>query len=59
MANTKAGSGKFVFLDRDGVINVERGDYTCTIEEWEWAPGALEGIKKLTWWKGRKSGRND
>ena len=38
----------FVFLDRDGVINVERGDYTKTIEEWKWAPGALEGIKRLT-----------
>jgi len=38
----------FVLLDRDGVINVERGDYTKTIEEWKWAPGALEGIKRLT-----------
>jgi len=38
----------FVFLDRDGVINVERGDFVRSIEEWEWAPHALEGIKKLT-----------
>ncbi len=38
----------FVFLDRDGVINVERGDYTKNIEELRWAPGALEGIKTLT-----------
>ncbi len=38
----------FVFLDRDGVINVEIGDFIRTIEEWEWAPCALEGIKKLT-----------
>jgi len=38
----------FVFLDRDGVINVERGDYTKSVEEWEWAPGALEGIKRFT-----------
>jgi len=39
---------RFVFLDRDGVINVERGDYTTTVDEWRWAPGALEGIKRLT-----------
>ena len=47
MAHKKDGIEKFVLLDRDGVINVERGDYTCTIDEWEWAPYALEGIKKL------------
>ena len=39
---------RFVFLDRDGVINVERGDYTITIDQWEWAPGAIEGVKLLT-----------
>lgn len=39
---------KFVFLDRDGVINVERGEYTMTVGQWEWAPDAFEGIKKLT-----------
>ena len=38
---------RFVFLDRDGVINRERGDYTTTIEEWEWASGALEGLRML------------
>ena len=38
---------RYVLLDRDGVINVERGDYTTTREEWEWAPGALEGLKLL------------
>jgi D-glycero-D-manno-heptose 1,7-bisphosphate phosphatase len=38
---------KFVFLDRDGVINVERGDYTTTIEQWEWAEGAFEGLRML------------
>lgn len=37
----------YVFLDRDGVINVERGDYTTTIEQWEWAPGAFEGLRRL------------
>jgi D-glycero-D-manno-heptose 1,7-bisphosphate phosphatase len=35
-------------MDRDGVINVERGEYTTTIDQWEWADGALEGIRKLT-----------
>lgn len=39
---------RYVFLDRDGVINVERGDYTTTIEQWQWAPGAFEGIRLLT-----------
>jgi D-glycero-D-manno-heptose 1,7-bisphosphate phosphatase len=39
---------KFVFLDRDGVINVERGEYTTAIEQWQWAEGALEGIRLLT-----------
>ena len=38
---------RFVFLDRDGVINRERGDFTTTIEEWEWAPGALDGLHML------------
>jgi D-glycero-D-manno-heptose 1,7-bisphosphate phosphatase len=38
----------FIFIDRDGVINVERGDYTTTVEQWEWAGGALEGLKILT-----------
>ena len=38
----------FVFLDRDGVINVERGDYTLSVDKWLWAPGALEGILLLT-----------
>ena len=40
-------TGKYVFLDRDGVINVERGDYTTTIEQWRWASGAFEGIRLL------------
>jgi histidinol-phosphate phosphatase family protein len=34
-------------MDRDGVINVERGDYTTTVDQWVWAPGALEGIRML------------
>jgi len=39
---------RFVFMDRDGVINAERGDYTTTVEQWRWAPGALEGLRMLT-----------
>lgn len=48
MSPTNAQTERYVFLDRDGVINVERGDYTTTIEEWEWAPRALEGIQLFT-----------
>ena len=47
MTEEQTSADHFVFLDRDGVINVERGDYTTSIKEWEWAPGAFEGIKKL------------
>ena len=48
MAESPAKPGRYVFLDRDGVINVERGDYTVSIDEWRWAKGAREGIKMLT-----------
>jgi D-glycero-D-manno-heptose 1,7-bisphosphate phosphatase len=39
---------RFVFMDRDGVINVERGDYTVSAGQWLWAQGALEGLRMLT-----------
>ena len=48
MVNGKKSPRRFVFLDRDGVINVDPNDYTTTIEQWIWAEGALEGIQKLT-----------
>lgn len=35
---------KAIFLDRDGVLNRDPG-YTHTIEEWEWLPGAREGLE--------------
>jgi D-glycero-D-manno-heptose 1,7-bisphosphate phosphatase len=35
-----------VFLDRDGTINVEK-DYLYRIEDFEFTPGAIEGIKLL------------
>ncbi|MBN1293289.1 MAG: HAD family hydrolase [Candidatus Latescibacteria bacterium] len=38
---------RYVFLDRDGVINAERGTYTTSLDEWEWAPGVFEGLRKL------------
>lgn len=37
---------KAVFLDRDGVINVEK-DYVYKIEDFEFLPGVLEGAKIL------------
>jgi len=37
---------KVVFLDRDGTINVDSG-FVCRREDWEWIPGAREGMKKL------------
>ena len=48
MSERNSNPYRFVFLDRDGVINVDTGDYTTTIEEWKWAAGALEGIRILT-----------
>ncbi|MFC1528661.1 D-glycero-alpha-D-manno-heptose-1,7-bisphosphate 7-phosphatase [Candidatus Latescibacterota bacterium] len=48
MMQEKNNPQHFVFLDRDGVINVELGVYTTTIDQWQWIPGALEGIKRLT-----------
>ncbi len=38
-----------VFLDRDGVLNVVlRGDYVRSMAQFEWLPGALEAIARLT-----------
>ena len=47
MAETQTIPDHFVFIDRDGVINLDFGTYTTTIDEWKWAPGAVEGIKML------------
>ncbi|MCL6519947.1 MAG: D-glycero-beta-D-manno-heptose 1,7-bisphosphate 7-phosphatase [Armatimonadetes bacterium] len=38
---------KVVFLDRDGVINKNRDDYVKTVDEFEFLPGALEGLARL------------
>jgi len=40
-------SSKAVFLDRDGVINIDHG-YLYKIEELEWMPGAKEALAYLT-----------
>jgi D-glycero-D-manno-heptose 1,7-bisphosphate phosphatase len=37
-----------VFLDRDGVINRDSPDYIKSWSEFEFLPGSLEAIKKLT-----------
>ena len=36
-----------VFLDRDGVINRERGDYTYLVEDFHILKGVGEGLEKL------------
>ena len=36
-----------MFLDRDGVLNVERGDYTYQVDEFEVMPGVPEALQLL------------
>jgi D-glycero-D-manno-heptose 1,7-bisphosphate phosphatase len=38
---------KAIFLDRDGVINHDPGDYTKSIEEFTVLPTVMEALKKL------------
>ncbi len=33
-----------LFLDRDGVINIDQG-YVAQVEDWQWMPGAIECVK--------------
>ena len=40
-------SRKAAFLDRDGVINFDPGDYTCSLQEFTILDGALAGMKLL------------
>jgi len=35
-----------VFIDRDGVLNEERG-YVCAIDDFRLLPGAVEGLRRL------------
>ena len=39
---------KFVFLDRDGVINRDSSAYIKSWEEFNFLPGSLDGIRQLT-----------
>lgn len=39
-------SSPAVFLDRDGTLNVEK-DYVYRYADWEWVPGAVEGLRRL------------
>lgn len=36
---------KTLFLDRDGVLNRERGDYTCSVEDFEILPDVAPALK--------------
>ncbi|MBK8497754.1 MAG: HAD family hydrolase [Flavobacteriales bacterium] len=36
------------FLDRDGVINRERGEHTWRMEDFEVLPGVIEGLSELS-----------
>lgn len=38
---------KCVFLDRDGVLNRERGDYTYALDDFEVLPGVPEALRLL------------
>ena len=39
---------KFIFLDRDGVINRDSSEYIKTWEEFEFLPGSLGALQRLT-----------
>jgi len=45
---TVAAARGAIFLDRDGVINVNRVDHVKSWKEFEFLPGALESIRRLT-----------
>ncbi|MFK7972684.1 MAG: D-glycero-alpha-D-manno-heptose-1,7-bisphosphate 7-phosphatase [Bacteroidia bacterium] len=36
---------KALILDRDGIINIDRGTYTWRQEDWKWNPGIFELVK--------------
>lgn len=36
-----------IFLDRDGTLNRERGDYVKSWQEYEWLPGALSALAQI------------
>ena len=38
---------KVIFLDRDGVINVEPGHYTFEVDQFKIVDGLFDGLKTL------------
>ena len=38
---------KCVFLDRDGVLNVDRSDYVYRVDDFIIPPGVVEGLQRL------------
>jgi D-glycero-D-manno-heptose 1,7-bisphosphate phosphatase len=38
---------KVIFLDRDGVINLERGEYTFKVDDFVFVDGLFSALKKL------------
>ena len=38
---------KVIFLDRDGVINEERGDYTWRIEDFRFTDNLFEALSRI------------
>lgn len=38
-----------VFVDRDGVLNqrMAPAQYVCSVEQWQWLPGALDALRAL------------
>ncbi len=45
---TTSAKHRAIFVDRDGVINVNRNDYVKSWDEFEYIPGAKEAIKRIT-----------
>ncbi len=45
--NTTSAKNKAVFLDRDGVLNQEMGDYVCKLEDFHVLEQNIEPLKKL------------
>jgi len=37
-----------IILDRDGVINAETGYYVKSVDEWQFLPGSIEAIARLS-----------
>ncbi|MFC6999071.1 D-glycero-alpha-D-manno-heptose-1,7-bisphosphate 7-phosphatase [Rufibacter roseus] len=45
--NIQLPKNKAIFLDRDGVLNLERGDYTWRLSDFEVCPGVPEALAML------------